>query len=240
MNQFEKVTSRVLLDFHHGMGDELICNGLVREYCKRYETVGIFCLARNYPSVSFMYRDLTNLRIHVIRSHAERHRFRFLNAFRLRRDRYDEVRAVDEYDEESGIRFERQVYKKLGVPLEKKWGSFFVEKDRAREEAFSKKTGLLGPYQFVHDDSRFPLDRARISQTLPIFEPIIDLTNNIFDYCTLIEKAAEIHVVDSSFINLVDLLPYVNNAQLLYKHAYARPLPAWQSPLLKKPWIILS
>ena len=239
MNQFKKVKSRVLLDFHHGMGDELICNGLVREYCTKYETVGIFCLERNYPSVSFMYRDLLNLHIHVVRSHTERYRFRFLNAFRFGQNRYDEVRTIDDYDQECGIRFERQVYGKFGVPLEKKWDSFLVKRDKEREDATFKKTRVSGPYQFVHDDSRFPLDRARISSTLPIIEPTKELTNNVFDCCGIIEHANEIHVVDSSFINLVDCLPYTNNAQRLYKHAYARPIPAWQSPLLQKQWVIL-
>ena len=138
MNQLPKVKSRVLLDFHHGMGDELICNGLVREYCKRYETVGIFCIKRNYTNVSFMYRDLPNLRIHVVQTHAERYRFRFLNAFRFGQSRYDEIRAIDAYDEECGIRFERQVYGTFGVPLEKKWDSFFVERNPAREVALLK------------------------------------------------------------------------------------------------------
>jgi len=239
MNQFKKIKSRVLLDFHHGMGDEIICNGLVREYCKTHETVGIFCLKRNYPSVSFMYRDLKNLRIHVVRSHTERYRFRFLNAFRFGRNRYDEVRAIDEYDEECGIRFERQVYKKFDVPLQKKWESFFVERDKEREGALFKKTDISGPYQFVHDDNRFPLDRTRISQTLPIIEPTKDLTNNVFDCCGLIERAAEIHVVDSSFIVLIDCLQYTNPAQRLYKHQYARATPAAQSPMLRKPWTIL-
>lgn len=240
MSQLGKVKSRVLLDFHHGMGDELICNGLVREYCKTYETVGIFCLERNYPSVSFMYRDLTNLRIHVVRTHAERHRFRRLNAFRFGVSRYDEIRAIDTYDEEDGIRFERQVYKIFNVPLEKKWEGFFVGRDRMREEMLFKKTGASEPYQFVHDDSRFPLDRTRISQTLPVFQPTRNLTDNIFDYCTLIERASEIHVVDSSFIVLIDCLPYVNNTQQLFKHHYARAVPALQSPMLKKPWTILT
>lgn len=240
MNQSGKVKSRVLLDFHHGMGDELICNGLVREYCNTYETVGIFCLKRNEPSVSFMYRDLSNLRIHVVRSHTERLRFLFFNAFRFGQNRYDDIRAIDAYDEESGIRFERQVYKKFGVPLEKKWDSFFVKRDNEREEATLKKTGVSEPYQFVHDDSRFPLDRTRISQTLPVIEPTKELTNNVFDCCLLIERAAEIHVVDSSFVVLIDCLPYVNSAQRLYKHQYARATPASQSPMLKKPWTILS
>lgn len=234
-----KMTSSILLDFHHGMGDEIICNGLVREYCKKYETVGIFCLKRNYPSVSFMYRDLTNLRIHVVDSHAERHRFRFLNAFRFGHTHYDEVRVIDEYDQESGIRFERQVYGTFGVPLGEKWDSFFVKRDKEREDALFKKAGVSGSYQFVHDDSRFPLDRTRISQTLPVFEPTKDLTDNVFDCCGMIERAAEIHVVDSSFIVLIDCLPYVNDAQRLYKHHYARALPASQSPILKKPWTIL-
>ena len=239
MNQFEKVKSRILLDFHHGMGDEIICNGLVREYCKKYEAVGIFCLKRNYPSVSFMYHDLANLRIHVVNSHAERYRFRLFNPFRFGENRYDEIRAVDAYDEECGIRFERQVYGVFGVPLEKKWDSFFVERDKGREEAVFKKAGVSEPYQFVHDDSRFPLDRARISQTLPIIEPTKELANNVFDFCGLIERAAEIHVVDSSFIVLIDCLPYVNDTQKLYKHHYARSVPAVQSPLLRKLWTIL-
>lgn len=239
MNQPEKVKSRVLLDFHHGMGDEIICNGLVREYCKRYKEVGIFCIARNYPSVSFMYRDLTNLRIHVVESHAARVRFRFLNLFRLGENRYDDIRAIDAYDEECGIRFERQVYGRFDVPLEKKWDSFSVVRDPEREEALFKKLNLSEPYQFVHDDTRFPLDRTYISQTLPVFQPVRDLTDNIFDYCTLIEHATEIHVVDSSFIVLIDCLPYVNDQQRLFKHHYARSLPALQSPMLKKPWTVL-
>jgi hypothetical protein len=240
MNQLEKVKSSVLLDFHHGMGDELICNGLVREYCKKYKTVGIFCLKRNYPSVSYMYRDLSNLRIHVVSSHTERLRFRFLNPLRFGQNRYDEIWTIDAYDDESGIRFERQVYARFGVPLEKKWDSFFVKRDSEREVALLKKTGITGPFQFVHDDSRFPLDRSRISQTLPVIEPTKELTNNVFDCCGIIERAAEIHVVDSSFIVLIDCLQYVNTDQRLYKHNYARSTPAGQSPLLKKPWIILS
>lgn len=239
MNQLKKVKSRVLLDFHHGMGDEIICNGLVREYCKTYETVGIFCLARNYPSVSFMYRDLSNLRIHVVQSHRERYRFRFLNTFRFGSNRYDEIRVIDAYDDEAGIRFERQVYKKFSVPLEKKWDSFFVEREKEREETLFRRTGLSQPYQFVHDDSRFPLDRSRISATLPVIQPTKKLTDNVFDCCLLIERAAEIHVVDSSFIVLIDCLPYVNDAQRLYKHQYARATPAAQSPLLKKAWTVL-
>lgn len=240
MSQPKKIMCSVLLDFHNGMGDELICNGVVRECCKKYETVGIFCIERNLTSVSFMYRDLQNLRINVVKTHSERRRFKFFNAFRFGQSRYDKILTIDEYDQECGVKFERQVYKTFDVPFEKKWSGFYVIRDKEREAATFKKTGVSEPYQFVHDDGRFPLDRTRISQTLAIIEPTKELTNNVFDCCGMIERATEIHVVDSSFINLIDLLPYTNNEQKLYKHIYARPSPPWQSPMLKKPWIILS
>ena len=232
--------SSIFFDDHNGLGDEILCNGLVRELCKKYDRVGIFCLKRNYPSVSFMYRDLNNLRIHIPQSRRDISWFRFFNAFRFGKNHYDKVCITGEIDLEFSVRFDRQYYKLAGVDFRKKWNSFFVDRDHAGEDALFKKTGISGPYQFVHDDSRFPLDRTRISPTLPILEPTKDLSDNVFDFCTAIERAAEIHVIDSSFINLIDLLPYKNDAQKLFKHQYARTNPAWHSPLQKKPWTILT
>lgn len=232
--------SSIFFDDHNGLGDEILCNGLVRELCKQYDRVGIFTLKRSYPTVAFMYRDLRNLRIHVPRSRREITWFPFFNAFRFGKNHYDAVRIMGEIDLECNVRFDRQYYKLAGVDFNKKWDSFFIERDLAREDALLKKTGITGPYQFVHDDNRFLLDRTRISTTLPVLEPTKELSDNVFDFCTAIERAAEIHVVDSSFINLIDLLPYKNSTQRLYKHQYARTNPPWHSPLMKKPWTILT
>jgi hypothetical protein len=68
--------------------------------------------------------------------------------------------------------------------------------------------------------------------------PLKALTNNVFDYCTLIERAEEIHVVDSAFMFLVDNLSYSNPRQKLFVHRYARQNPPWNMPVLKKPWTI--
>lgn len=54
---------RILLLHHLGLGDHFMCHGIVREYCKKYEKVGLFAWPRNYVSVSFMFRDLANLTI---------------------------------------------------------------------------------------------------------------------------------------------------------------------------------
>ncbi|HEY4501202.1 MAG TPA: hypothetical protein VJI70_02975 [Candidatus Paceibacterota bacterium] len=231
--------SSILLDFHRGLGDEIICNGMVREFCKTYGAVGVLCLERNYQSVSFMYRDLTNLRIHVIRSHSQGDLFRLLNPFRFWRNCYDEVRYIGNYDSESGIRNERQVYAKFGVPIEKKWESFFVERDAEREGALFRKTSLSGSYIFIHDYAPYLIDPARIISSLPIFRPGKNLTDNIFDYCGIIERADEVHVIDSSFMNLIECLQYTNPTQRLYLHRYARNTEGCNTPVLKKPWVTL-
>lgn len=230
----------ILLDFHRGLGDEILCNGLVREYCKIYKTVGILCLERNYPSVSFMYRDLANLRIHVINSHTQGDWFRRLNTFRFGHNRYDDVRFIGNYDQESGIRNERQVYARFGVPIVKKWDSFFVERDKKREESLFIKADLPSSYIFIHDYAPYTIDPEHISSKFPIFRPDKNLTDNIFDYCTIIERATELHVIDSSFMNLIECLPYTNPAQRLYIHRYARNTEGCNTPVLKKPWITLS
>ncbi len=232
--------SSILFDYHQGLGDHIICSGIVREYCKKYDRVGIFCLSRNYPSISFLYRDLANLRIHRVESYAEKYRFRLLNAFRFGKNHYDTVHVIGAYDQESGILFERQIYKLAGFDIKKKWENFFVKRDAEREQNLGKKAGLSGPYAFVHDDGRYPLDSARIASPLPLFRPDPKLTESMFDYCGIIERADEIHVIDSSFMFLVDCLPYTNQNQKLFVHRYARLNPPVQMPLLKKQWHILT
>jgi hypothetical protein len=216
-----------------------MCNGIVREYCRQYDRVGIFCFPKNYPSVSFMYRDLPNLTIHVVRSYGEKYRRRVLALLPFWKAQYDTVRVIGTYDQESEVLFERQVYGMAGVPLAKKWDSFYVPRDTTREETLFAKIAPSGPYAFVHDDARYPINPARLPTHLPLVRPNSGLTDTIFDYGATVERAAEVHVIDSSFMFLVDCLPYTNPTQKLFVHRYARPNTPCQMPILKKPWNIL-
>lgn len=230
----------VLLNFNNKLGDNLICNGLVREYCARFERVGIFYIPRYKTSVSFMFRDLQNLSLIETRDQSAKERFLWRHTLHLTREHFDEIRTIGN-DIESGIQAERQFYALAGVPHEKKWDSFFVERDPAREEALFGTLAPQGPYVFVHDDAIYGggIDRARMPRLPEVF-PQNGVTNNIFDYCTLIERATEVHVVDSVFMFLVDLLPYDTQGQKLFVHRYARQNPPWKLPVLRKDWSILT
>lgn len=231
--------SSILVDHPLGLGDHLICSGIVRAYADHYERVGLFCLPANAPSVSFLYRDLPQVTIHPIRDHAERKRIRLLTRLHLRAPHYDRIKTVAAPDPESGVMFEKQLYNTAGVPLEKKWDNFYVERDQHRERALEDKYPPLKDFMFLHDDSRFPIDRARIAASLPIITPNLAYTDTLFDYCGLLMRAREIHVMDSSFMFLVDLLPEVPGQQL-FVHRYTRPNMAWNLPILKKAWNILA
>ncbi len=233
--------SSILLYHHLGLGDHFMCHGIVREYCKKYEKVGIFCYEHNYPTVSFMYRDLPNLTI-IKGDDAAAKEFISRNASQSGKSKYDEVKIIgfQNLNRNDGIPLEWQFYKIAGVPLQKKWDSFFIKRDLEKERALSKKVAPQGNYAFIHEDvpRKYIIKRELIGNDCTLFTPRREFADNLIDYCTIIEKAKEIHVIDSSFMFLIDCLPYNNPNQKLYIHRYARDNNEWQLPILKKDWYI--
>lgn len=229
--------SSVLLYHPLGLGDHIICNAIVREYAKTHTRVGLFCFAQNYTSVSFMYRDLSNVRVHAIRSQKEIFWFRYKHW--LRGTRYDSFKTIGVMNAESGVIFERQFYQSAGVNFDKKWSGFHFERDTAREETLFAKLPTQAPYIFLHDDARFPADQSRIGTGKTVVRPAKDLTDNIFDYSLVLERADELHVIDSSFMFLIDCLPYKNPSQKLFIHRYIRENAPWNLPILQKNWQVL-
>ena len=231
--------SSVILYHNLYLGDNFICNGLVREYCKTHDRVAIFCYPAHYGTVSFMYRDLPNLTI-IKGDDADAILYAFLNTFRRA---YDEVKIVgmpylDPYRDMKNLEHcEDQFYRLAGLDPKKKWESFRVERDRKREEELFRRIDPPRDYAFLHDDFRYRIDRKRSGQ-LPAVSPAKEITDNVFDYCLLIERAKEVHVIDSSFMYLVDLLP--DFPQKLFVHRYARPNILWALPTLRKNWTILT
>jgi hypothetical protein len=231
--------SSILLDFHNKLGDNIICNGLVREYAKKYDRVGIFCIPKYLESVAFMYRDLPNIEITLTKNQAHKDKIMRLHSFWLSQYHYGEIKKIQD-DSEAEIVAERQVYARAGVPHEKKWSSFYVKRDPAHEEEFFNRVVTKQPYAFIHDDTIYGglMDKKHFAPGLAEVRATPALSNNIFDYCKVIEEADEIHVVDSVFMFLVDCLPYHNPKQKLFVHRYARSNPAWRLPILKKDWTI--
>lgn len=239
--------SSLILLLPFGLGDHIICNGIVRAHCAQYQRVAIFAKPRNMKTVRFMYRDLENLTIiEGDKSFAKNFILSrmAINAPATVDPKYDQLKIIgfQYFDPDSGIPFEQQEYQLAGLDLEQKWRNFRVQRDLVAEQALFQRVAPKNDYAFLHEDRsrNYIIDKKLINKKLALFTPAPEFTANLFDYCTIIERAKEIHVIDSSFMFLVDALNYNNPEQKLYIHRYARENEEWKLPILKKNWTIIT
>jgi len=219
--------------YHHlGLGDHIICNGLVREFAKKYDTVSLFCKPQNADSVKDIYSDIN---VELLLGDDD-----FARQFISLNDRDYLVIGHGQLNEYEP--FDYQFYKQAGLSFEKRWDNFLIpesEKEKELQELVPliyREIDCSNGYAVVHEDERYKIDFNKIN-TLPIVSIQKLKGFSLPNWCKVIQNAAEVHVIDSSVMFLVDSLP--ENGQKLFIHRYARENPFWQLPTLKRNWKIL-
>jgi hypothetical protein len=205
----------LIIHHHLGLGDHLVCNGLVRHYATGRRRVGLCCKPHNMASVAFMYRDLAQLEL--LSATDDRQAAALLAAVP------ESARLTIGFEKLDSRDFVEAFYRQAGLARSMRYDGFHVERDPAREEAcFQRLVGDRTRYLFLHDDASrgFEIDPRRIESRLPVVRPAG--ADSIFDYAAIIERATEIHCIDSSFANLVESLPRLAAGRLVL-HAYAKP-----------------
>lgn len=208
--------------WHLGLGDAILCNGLVRTLAGKRKRLALPVKDRNLASVSAMFSDLDNISIVPVK------------------DDDDAVALAKEYPSlrlglfsKKGCEFkawDRQFYEQAGVEFEMRWKAF------ALPCPLPELPIAPAPYAFVHDDEKrgYAVKRG-LPEHLSIQRP--KLTKSIFDHLPLLRQASEIHCIDSSFALLADSIPC--QAKRYCLHAYARTGPS-ALPAYRKPWEILK
>jgi hypothetical protein len=90
-------------------------------------------------------------------------------------------------------------------------------------ELFDELGCKKGEYQFLHEDPQrnFLVNRKYLNPNLKVITPNKLLKNsNFFNYGYVLENAAEIHCIESSFAALIESLDI---RVPKYAHRYARP-----------------
>lgn len=220
--------SRALfIRWHLGLGDALICNGLVRHFAKS-RTVIVPAKHHNVPSATFMFRDDPNIQVLPVQDDKAADEWAPWDAYVLKLGMFGENFSFHEWD--------RVMYKQAGVPFDVRWTGFKVERHPS-----SEIQPPSGKFAFVHDDHGRGMDIT--DAELPEL-PLIyaEKQPTIFSYCRVIEEAEEIHVVDSAFLSLVESIP--TKAKRLVLHRYARPNSKENGyagpPTLRKDWKIIK
>lgn len=217
--------------YHHlGLGDHIICNALVRIFSKRFDRLFLFCKHHNYESVRFMYSDLQNIDFISVADDLEADRFILENRIFRKTIRV----GFDQMYSTGSKNFDESFYMQFGIDFDSRWSEFHVPRNIEREKALFDRFGLSGKkYIFVHDDARFSIDMKMIEidpQTI-IVRPDRDITENIFDYLTIIENASQIHAIESSFMFIIDSLNI--DPETVYAHRYPRKQGYMETPVYK-------
>jgi hypothetical protein len=209
--------------YHHlGLGDHIICNGLVRRLCTSHDKVYCFVKRRYASSVSFMYRDEPKIQLIPVEADWEVP-LRTNKRIRLIKIGFEKLdRASSNFDED--------FYRQLGFDFSIRWNNFYIERDYEIEcELFRKLNPSKKPYVFVHDDPSRGLvaDLSLIRKDLKMIRASDYSGNNQFQKYTLfhwiltLQKSEEIHCMDSSFKCLVESLSILEDKKLFF-HRYIK------------------
>lgn len=201
---------------HMGLGDMILCNGLVRNICKKFDKVVTFVKPEYKESIFFMYRDLHNLEVIPL------HETDIDNL--LHRIEPDSKIVVGFGNIEHLLetyRFDECFYKQIGLNFQRRWDDFYVDRDIAAEQKLMQEYGLeKNNYIFIHDDHDrgYKISESLLPADIKHFRPD-SREKNIFNYCTIIENARQVHVMDSCFKHVADSLQLNNE---LFYHVYVR------------------
>jgi hypothetical protein len=200
--------------YHHlGLGDHIICNGLVRSLITNTENYKMFVKSHNYESVKFMYRDLKNLDF-IIGDDSFVQNFLTENNIIA-----SDLISAGFYRHPNAESFDESFYLQNNLELNFRWDNFFVDRDLDSEiTLFNKFDVTKNEYVFIHDDKsrNYEIDETKIiNKHLKIVRPVLDYTNNVFDYCYLMENSIESHFIDSSFRLIFDSLK-LRNTNIYY------------------------
>jgi hypothetical protein len=201
--------------YHHlGLGDHIICNGLVRCMINPNEKYSMFVKEHNLDSVRFMYKDLKNLTFLVGDDDFAKN---FIHVNNISKENLI-IAGFGRHP--NSKEFDDSFYLQNNLPFKYRWEKFYVERDYESEKKIFKMYDVNeNDYVFVHDDDErnININNTKIvNKNLKVIKPNKKLTSNIFDYCYLMENSAELHFIDSSFRLLYDSL--LNQKENLFYH----------------------
>ncbi|QWD98800.1 hypothetical protein C2740_01550 [Polynucleobacter sp. MG-5-Ahmo-C2] len=219
----------IVLEPHFGLGDNLVCLGLMRALSRRNPQIRYYyaCLPRCYHSLAWMFQNLDNVFLFPIDGGREVRQFTcFLRA------RYAPI-GIDGVDIK---RFDESFYEQHKVPFEARWSDCDVPPGPKSDWLYEKLNPHHEPYILVCNDESglvsYDLKIANLEGKKVI--TVAPETNNIFDWTKLVLMADEIHTIDTSFVHFVESLLHNRTRQPLFYHLarnspteFTRRLP-WQ------------
>ena len=188
---------------HLGLGDHIICNGLIRCLLKHVDEITLFAKSHNCDNVKRMFEDQKeNLSLISLKNDQEI--FNYIKEKEIKNCLIIGHHHLQKFLNR-GYTWDESFYKQLDIPFIERWNSFYVKRNYTDETNLKDKLNIKKSYALVHSTDSTNTDRINynmINKNLQLVKVII--SKSIFDYIDIINDASEIHCVDSSFKFLVD------------------------------------
>lgn len=220
---------RIIFYSHLGLGDHMICNGLVRDLAKQYD-ITVIAKHHNVASCRYMWSDLTNITVQCVSGDKEAElvceSFDNSDSLVFRHGMHHLAKPFDI------TQWDREFYRQANVPFAQSWDGWKVPECKTCIEPIAE------PYAFVHDDPDRvgPMNMKAIPYRLCLMRNRIYKNKHIFEWTEVLRNATEIHCMESCFAILVDRLDGIK-ARRLVMHAYMRNS---RPPVYRKNWEILT
>jgi hypothetical protein len=205
--------------YHHlGLGDHIICNGIVRHYREMYEKVTVFCKPHYFTNVEYMYRDDNNIIVLPIGEDSDVRNY--INQNNLHSDLI--VVGFDKLGLDNSKTFDEGFYNTINLPFLFRFSKFKFERNNDKElEVYNLLNPNNEPYVYIHDDKErgFEINRSKINNNLKIIEN--DKRFLMFDMLKIIENATEVHSMQTGMKDLINSFKF--DTPKFYLHWYVRP-----------------
>ena len=224
-----------LILIHLGLGDLILCNGMIREIKKCYDYVFIPVKKHNLNNFIDLFKDDKSIKFLICESDND--------ALLYKNHIYDNVIKVgifSDFYSNNNVDFCETFYKQANISYNKRWDSFYYQRNIEKEnELFDKLVYLKKDYVFVHQDiernMKINIESNKIICPNHKFGEINNFT--IFNHIKVLENAKEIHCIDSSFACFIDHVPSLKNTPK-FIHRYVRKHN--ENPVYKNNWNILN
>ena len=196
---------------HLGLGDHIICNGIVRYVVKNYNfnNVAVVVKSSNLNNVRRMFSDLSQISFFIVEEDRE-----FVEEYNSNLKSIPLVRVG--FEKCRNHEFDRSFYDSVSVPFKERWDSWHLERNTEQEQKLINELALDEEYIFVHDKSSVGDYNLNIENSLRQVRPEkLESEQSIFDWMGVIENSKEVHGISSSFTHLIDSMELKNK---LYFH----------------------
>jgi len=224
----------IYVHHHLGLGDHIVCNAIIRNLYEIHGSIILAVRKNNYGSVRQLYKDI-DLNFHQVDSDEDcyfyYHKFpgikKILSKFFYKlpaagrlfyvsyyKFSFLEKRLSPFYHKLPAVRigfeycssdWEESLYNQMLMNYSKRFSDFYIERDRKREEKLEKNLNLPNRFAFCNVLTSSGVNDLKIKTDLP--KVFLDAkTDSLFDWMGVLEKAEEIHTVDSSVFQLIKQL----------------------------------